>query len=120
MTKQTTANPLQQVANSTAIQLAEAQYRLARYWTPMNYDPERVDFDRVAVFMDNVKQAFPAATPNLLPRLDDIQGQINQHRESLDALKGAGAEPSLTDDQLFATAKANVTNPAMAGYSRAA
>lgn len=114
------ANPLNQVANTTAIQLAEAQYRLARYFTPYNFDPERIDYDRVGGFMDDVKRAFPGASPNLLPRLDDLQSQINQHRQTLVALTNAGAEATLTDEQLFATAKANVVNPSMAGYSRTA
>lgn len=119
MTKATN-NPLNQVANTTAIQLAEAQYRLARYFTPYNFDPERVDYDRVAEFLDDVKRPFPGASPNLLPRLDDLQGQINQHRQTLKALADAGAEATLTDEQLFTTAKANVVNPSMAGYSRTA
>ncbi|WP_075881474.1 hypothetical protein [Vreelandella massiliensis] len=122
MTKPTTAqkNPLVQVANNAAIQLAEAQFRLARFFTPYSYDPKRIDYDRVAEFLDDVFVAFPQPTANLKPRLDDLQAQIAQHRQTLAALKDAGAEPDLTDEQLFITAQANVVNPSMAGYSRAA
>ncbi len=119
MTK-TTTNPLVHVANQAAIQLAEAQYRLARYWTPYGREPEQVDFDRVAEFMDDVFVAFPAPSANLGPRLEELNRQIATERTTINALRDAGAEPDLTDEQLFLTAKANVTNPSMAGYTRAA
>ncbi len=119
MTK-TTTNPLVHVANQAAIQLAEAQYRLARYFTPMNFEPQRVDFDRVAEFMDDVFTAFPAPSANLGPRLEELNRQITTHHTTIDALRDAGAEPDLTDEQLFTTAKANVVNPSMAGYTRQA
>lgn len=117
---ETTANPLVAVANQAAIQLAEAQYRLARFFTPYNFDPQRVDFDRVAEFMDDVFVAFPQPSQNLGPRLEELNQQVATHRKTIDALKDAGAAPDLTVDQLFTTAQANVTNPNMAGYSRAA
>lgn len=119
MTK-TTTNPLVTVANQAAIQLAEAQYRLARFFTPFNFDPQRVDFDRVAEFMDDVFVAFPQPSPNLGPRLEELNRSIATHRTTIDALKDAGAAPDLTDEQLFITAQANVANPSMAGYSRQA
>lgn len=119
MTK-TTTNPLVHVANQAAIKLAEAQFRLARYFTPMNFEPQRVDFDRVAEFMDDVFTAFPAPSANLGTRLEELNRQIATERTTIDALKDAGAAPDLTDEQLFATAKANVINPSMAGYTRAA
>ena len=116
----TKPNPLVNVANSAAIQLAEAQYRLARFFTPFNFDPEQVDYDRVAAFMDDVNRAFPQPSPNLPPRLEDLSRQIATHRSTIDALSDAGAAPDLTAEQLFTTAKANVANPSMAGYSRTA
>lgn len=119
MTK-TTTNPLVHVANQAAIQLAEAQFRLARYWTPFGREPEKIDFDRVAEFMDDVFVAFPQPSPNLTPRLHELQSAIATHRTTIDALKDAGAEPDLTPEQLFITAQANVANPSMAGYSRTA
>jgi len=114
----THANPLNKVANSAAIQLAESQYRLARYFCPFNFNPERVDYDRVEVFMDDIRQAFPQPSPNFAPRLDDLQAQINNHRETLKALSDAGAETTLDVEQLYTTAVANVTNPSMAGYAQ--
>jgi hypothetical protein len=119
MTKATTT-PLVHVANQAAIQLAEAQYKLARYWTPYGFEPQRVDFDRVAEFIADVTVAFPQPSPNLVPRLEELNRQITTHRTTIDALRDAGAEPDLTDEQLFTTAKANVVNPSMAGYTRQA
>lgn len=113
-----THNPLSKVANSTAIQLAEGQYRLARYFTPFNFDPERIDYDRVAVFLDDVYKAFPNPSPNMAQRLADLQSQIASHREALDALKQADANPTLDEDQLYTTARANVINPAGAGAAQ--
>lgn len=113
----TTTNPLNKVANNAAIQLAESQYRLARYFTPYNFDPERVDFDRVAGFLDDVYQAFPSPTANMAPRLAELQAQITSHRETLVALADADAAPTLDEEQLYMTAKANVTSPSGAGIA---
>lgn len=114
MTKSTQSNPLAVVANQSAIALAEAQYRLARYFCPFGFAVERVDYERVAAFMDDISVAFPQPSPNFAPRLTELQAQIDQHREALAALKAAGAEPTLDADQLYQTASANVRQPSMA------
>ena len=113
-------NPLVHVANQAAIRLAEAQYRLARYFCPYGFTPEKIDFDRVTEFLDDVTKAFPQPSANLAQRLEELSHQIATERTTIDALRDAGAEPDLTDEQLFVTAKANVANPSMAGYTRAA
>ena len=109
-----TANPLQTLVNSAAIRIAEAQYRLANLFTPYQWNPERADFDRVAVFLDNPDRAFPAPTDGIKNSLDRIKTTLGEQRLILQAFSAQGIEPTLTADQLFATAKANVTNPSMA------
>ena len=109
-----TNNPLQTLVNSAAIRVAEAQYRLANLFTPYQWNPERADFDRVAVFLDNPDRAFPAPTDGIKNSLDRIKATLGEQRLILHAFSAQGIEPTLTADQLFATAKANVTNPSMA------
>ena len=65
-----TNNPLQTLVNSAAIRIAEAQYRLANLFTPYQWNPERADFDRVAVFLDNPDRAFPAPSDGIKNSLD--------------------------------------------------
>lgn len=107
-------SPLQTLANSTAIKRAEQQYRLATLFTPFGFTPERVDYDRVAVFLDNPRQAFPQPSEGLNNSLARIEIALAETAALLGAFEAQGITPSLTADQLFTTAKANVTNPGMA------
>lgn len=118
-TEQTkTPDAIQTVLNQHAITLAEQQFRLASLFTPYGFDPERVDFDRVATFMDDPYQAFPQPTESMRASLDRIVTNATTARITLEAFAAQGATPTLDDDQLFMTAKANVTNPR--GYRAAA
>lgn len=110
----TTENPLQIIVNQAAIKVAEQQYRLARLFTPYGFEPERVDFDRVEVFLDDINRAFPNPTPSIQNSLDRIQAELAQNRALLQAFAAQDVVPSLTADQLFTTAAANTRNPSMA------
>lgn len=101
-------NPLQTLVNAQAIKLAEAQYRLATLFTPYGFQPERVDYDRVAAFLDNPEAAFPQPSDGIRNSLGRIKTEMAEARGILAAL-AAQCEPDLTGDQLFVTAKANVT-----------
>lgn len=114
MSKNSTPNPLQQLANQQAIVRAENQYRLARLYTPYGWEPERVDYDRVAAFLDKPRTPFPQPTEALNTSLSRIETNLATANALLDAFKAQGIEPTLDADQLFTTAKANVTSPGMA------
>lgn len=118
----TQANPLQTLVNGAAIRVAEAQYRLANLFTPYQWNPERADFDRVAVFLDNPDRAFPAPSDGIKNSLDRIKATLAEQRLILQAFSAQGVEPSLTADQLFVTAQANVAGNRMntAAYQNAA
>lgn len=103
-----TPNPLQVLVNAQAIKLAEAQYRLANIFTPYGFQPERVDYDRVAAFLDNPDRAFPQPSEGIKNSLGRIKTEMVEARGILLALS-AQCEPDLSEDQLFVTAKANVT-----------
>jgi len=115
-----TNSTIQTIVNSAAIKHAESQYRLARYFTPFNFEPERIDFDRVACFTGNVMEAFPDATGNLQAALERTQEQLNEAGAVLQVFEEQGTEPTLSEDELFQTASANVRQPNMARYSTAA
>lgn len=106
-TKTQAPNALQPLVNAQAIRLAEAQYRLATLFTPYAFQPERVDYDRVAAFLDNPDRAFPQPTDGIRTSLDRIEATIAEARGILAAL-AAQCEPDLSEDQLFVTAQANV------------
>lgn len=110
----TTPNPLQQLINTQAIKAAEAQYRLARLYTPFGFEPERPDYDRMADFLDDPYRPFQAATPNMRASLDKTVATLTEARGLIAALSAQGVEPTLTADQLYATARANLVNPSMA------
>ena len=115
MSKTTTeVSPLQKLANASAIKRAENQYRLARLFTPYQWEPERVDYDRVAVFLDNPRTPFPQPTEALNSSLSRIEGALAEANALLGAFATQGIEPTLDADQLFITARANVVNPSMA------
>lgn len=118
----TQANPLQTLVNQAAIRVAEAQYRLANLFTPYQWNPERADFDRVAAFLDNPDRAFPAPSDGIKNSLDRIKATLAEQRLILQAFSAQGTEPSLTADQLFTTAQANVSGNRMntAAYQSAA
>ena len=105
-------NPLQTLVNAQAIKLAEAQYRLANIFTPYGFQPERVDYDRVAQFLDNPDAAFPQPSEGIKNSLGRIKTEMAEARGILAAL-AAQCEPDLTEDQLFVTAQANVTGSRM-------
>lgn len=113
MTK-TTVNPLQTLANAQAIKVAEGQYRLARLFTPYGFEPEKVDFDRVHAFMDDIHRPFPQPTDSIRNALDRIKADLTQSKAMLDAFVSQGINPTLDADQLYMTARANVINPGMA------
>lgn len=116
-----TQNPLQPLVNAQAIRLAEAQYRLATLFTPYGFQPERIDYDRVAAFLDNPERAFPQPTDGIRTSLDRIKVTIAEARGILAAL-AAQCEPDLSEDQLFVTAQANVSGNRMntAAYNQVA
>lgn len=109
-----TVSPLQTLVNTSALKGAEAQYRLARLFTPYGFEPEQVDFDRVGAFLDDPRKAFPQPTEAVSTALSRIEAQLIESRALLGAFAAQGIEPTLTADQLFTTAKANVINPGMA------
>ena len=114
MSKAPEVSPLQKLANQQALLRAENQYRLARLFTPYGFEPERVDFDRVAAFLDKPRTPFPQPTEALNSSLSRIETNLTSANALLDAFKAQGIEPTLDADQLFMSAKANVVNPGMA------
>ena len=112
-----TPSPLQTLLNAQCIKRAEQQYRLATLFTPYGYQPERVDFDRVEAFLDNPARAFPQPTDGIKNALSRIGTVLTEANALIGALAAQGVEATLTPDQLFATAQANVrgnrTNTAM-------
>lgn len=102
-----TPNPLQTVVNAQAIKIAEAQYRLANLFTPYNFNPERVDFDRGEAFLADPYSAFPQPTDGIRRSLDTIIESIAEAKAILDALSSQ-CQPDLDPEQLYVTAKANV------------
>lgn len=114
MTSKTQPSPLQILANNTAIKRAEQQYRLATLFTPFGFTPERVDYDRVAVFLTEPRKAFPQPSEGLNNSLARIEIALAETGALLGAFEAQGIAPTLDADQLFTTAKANVTNPGMA------
>ena len=116
----TTNSTIQNIVNQAAIRNAEAQYRLARYWTPFGFEPEPIDFLRVVSFTADVMEAFPEATGNLQAALKRTQRALDESQAVLEVFKEQGTEPTLSEEQLFITAGANVRQPGMARYSTAA
>lgn len=112
--KNATVSPLQTLVNAQALKKAEAQYRLARLFTPYGFEPERVDFDRVSAFVGDTAKAFPQPTETIQASLDRINAQLTEADAIVTAFAAQGVEPTLDAEQLFITAKANVTNPGMA------
>lgn len=108
MSKPSNVTPLQTIANQSAVKLAEAQFRLANLFTPYQFVPTRADFDRVAEFLDDPYKAFPQPTDAIKTSLDRTIGTIAEARAILSAFKAQGTEPTLSADQLFTTAQANV------------
>ena len=108
MSKTQAVNPLQLIVNSAAVKVAEAQYRLANLYTPYSWNPQRVDFDRVAVFLADVHEPFPQPSEAIKLSLDRIAGALAEQLAILNAFKAQGTEPTLDADTLFATAQANV------------
>lgn len=106
--------PLQTLANAQAIKVAEGQYRLARLFTPYHFEPEKVDFDRVGAFMDDIYRPFPQPTDSIKAALDRISKDVTQAKMMLDAFVSQDIQPTLDAEQLYMTARANVINPSMA------
>ena len=108
-----TPSPLQTLLNAQCIKRAE-QYRLATLFTPYGCQPERVDFDRVEAFLADPARAFPQPTDGIKNALSRIGTVLTEANALIGALAAQGVEATLTPDQLFVTAQANVTNPGMA------
>lgn len=118
MSKTTTAAPaIQHIVNLASIKLAEAQYRLARLFTPFGFEPEKVDFDRVKAFTADVDRAFPEPSDALRQSLDRIKAQIAEQQAVLEAFASQNVAPTLDEEQLFQTAQANVRSPGSARYA---
>lgn len=117
-----TVNPLQTLVNAQAVRQAEAKMRLAILFTPYGFNPERVDFDRMDAFLDNPYRAFPNPTEAVKSSLDRTVGNLTEATAVLAAFAAQGTEPTLSADQLFTTAHANVLGNRMntAAYSAAA
>jgi len=98
-------NPLQAIVNAAAIKVAEAQYRLANLFTPYSFDPERVDFDRVEAFLDNVHAAFPQPSDAVKLSLDRTAATLVEQRAILAAFEAQGTEPTLSGDELYTQAR---------------
>lgn len=101
-------NPLQAIVNSAALKKAEAQYRFANLFTPYSFDPERIDFDRVAGLLSTPNIAFPQPSDTVRASLERITASLVEQTAILEAFKAQGTEPTLTPDQLFVTARNNV------------
>jgi len=104
----TTNSTIQNIVNQAAIRNAESQYRLARYWTPFGFEPEPIDFLRVASFTADVMKAFPEATGNLQIGLERVQKELNESKSVLEVFIEQGTKTTLSEEQLFITAGANV------------
>lgn len=117
-----TVNPLQALVNAQAVRQAEAKMRLAILFTPYGFNPERVDFDRMDAFMGDPYRAFPNPTEAVKSSLDRTVGNLTEATAVLGAFAAQGTEPTLSADQLFTTAHANVLGNRMntAAYSAAA
>lgn len=112
MSKQNTVtDPLQLLVNAQALKKAEAQYRLARLFTPYNFEPEQVDFDRVAEFIGDTARAFPQPTEGMASALARVDADLSSSAAILTAFEAQGITPTLNAEQLFMSAKANVTRP---------
>lgn len=108
MSKAQAPNPLQAIVNDAAVKIAENQYRLANLFTPYSFNPERVDFDRVQVFLGNVHEPFMAPSEAIKMSLDRIASQMATQQAILAAFKAQGTEPTLSGDELFDAAMNNV------------
>lgn len=108
-----TVSPLQTLVNAQAVRKAEAQYRMAVLFTPYGFQPERVDFDRMEAFMDNPERAFPNPTDAVKTSLDRTLGNLTEANAMLQAFAAQDIKPTLTPDQLFTTAVANVAGNRM-------
>ena len=112
MSKQNTVtDPIQLLVNTHALKKAEAQYRLARLFTPFNFEPEQIDFDRVAAFIGNINAAFPQPTENMANALARVDSDLSSAAAILDAFEAQGVTPTLTEEHLFVSARANVGRP---------
>lgn len=108
MSKAQAPNPLQVIVNNAAVKVAENQYRLANLFTPFSFNPERVDFDRVSAFLGDVHAAFPQPSEAIVMSLDRISKALAEQIAILAAFKAQGTEPTLSVDELFSAAHANV------------
>lgn len=113
MSKTAAVSPLQTIVNGAALKKAEAQYRFANLFTPYSFDPERVDFDRVASLLTTPAKAFPQPSETVKASLERINATLAEQSAILDAFKAQGTEPTLSDEQLFTTARNNVVGNRM-------
>lgn len=108
-----TVSPLQTLVNAQAVRKAEAKFRMAVLFTPYGFNPERVDYDRMEAFMDNPQRAFPNPTEAVQTSLNRTLGNLTEANAMLQAFAAQDIKPTLTDDQLFTTAHANVAGNRM-------
>lgn len=111
----TNATAMNDLATKVRIEQAEQQYRLANFFTPYSFDPEQVDFDRMGQLIEKYgndlsKKVFFAASPSLQEKVDYAVNEIVQRQGALEALIAAGAEVSVTDEQLYQHAQDRVIN----------
>lgn len=112
MSKQNTVtDPIQLLVNTHALKKAEAQYRLARLFTPYGYEPERIDFDRVAEFIGDTARAFPQPTEAMATAIARVDADLSAAAAILTAFEAQSVTPTLTEEQLFMSARANVVRP---------
>ena len=79
------SNALQVLVNTHATKRAEAQYRMARLFTPYMFEPEQVDFNRVSAFVNDVSAAFPQPTDSINRSLERIQNDMAEANAILNA-----------------------------------
>lgn len=121
MSKPTELTPLQKLVNTNAIRRAEQQYRLATLFTPFGFQPEQIDFERVAVFLADPERAFPNPSEGISNALVRIKAQLVEASAVIEAFAAQNVHPTLTDAQVYQTALANVTGNRMntAAYAAA-
>ena len=117
MPKQTTDNSqaMNQLVTKVKVEQAEYQYRLANYFVPYNFDPEVEDFTRMGQLIEKhgdmlTQKVFGSASPQLQARVEEALNEITQRTGAVEALLAAGAEISVTDDELFTAAFNRVVN----------
>lgn len=69
------------LTNKLAVEQATCQLRLANYFTPYGFTPERADFDRVGAFLKN-----NVPTNRYLPNLKDAAEKAQAQADRFEAI----------------------------------